>query len=293
MSLNRSLPRNVKFYDATSPDEALGGLVQNGSITETNFLDMLGILLVVGVSPIRVQERMSSHIVSRTEVPLQVGVYDIYCEASIQVSDESWVHRLISHKIASGENSFRDDIRNRDRKCVISGISNPEIHIQSNNWTIFEAAHIFPPEHSSLWIQYDYGRWIAGKGDATESSKINSPQNGFLLRQEVQTMFNQYLISVNPDDGYKVVVFNFDIFGYDGRTLDPVCRNPADPHSVSDELLRWHFRQSVLANVRGAGEPIFENDFPPGTDMVGEILAGPYARERFELEIATRLEGVS
>ncbi|CUS06624.1 unnamed protein product, partial [Tuber aestivum] len=47
------------------------------------------------------------------------------------------------------------------------------------------------------------------------------------------------------------------------------------PYSVSDELLRWHFRQSVLANVRGAGEPIFENDFPPGTDMMRGILAGP------------------
>ncbi|KAG0634179.1 hypothetical protein HOY80DRAFT_987738 [Tuber brumale] len=293
MSLNRSLPRNVSFYDATNPDEVLGGLVQNGSITEANFLDMLGILLVVGVSPIRVQERMSSHIVSRTEVPLQVGVYDIYCEASIQVSDEPWVHRLISHEITSSEDSFRNDIRNRDRKCVISGISIPEIFTQSNNWTAFEATHIFPPERSSLWIQYDYGRWIAGKDGTTESSNINSPRNRLLLGLNVQQMFHQYLISVNADDGYKVVVFDPDLFSYDGKTLDPVCRNLADPHSVSDELLRCHFRQSVLANVRGAGEPIFEHDFPPGTDIMGEILAGPYARERFELEIAARLEGVS
>jgi len=100
-------------------------------------------------------------------------------------------------------------------------------------------------------------------------------------------------ISVNLDDGYKVAVFDTDIYGYDGRILDPVCRNPADPHCISDHLLRWHFRQSVLANVRGAGEPILEHDFLPGTDLVGEILAGPYARERFELEIAARLREVS
>ncbi|KAG0640479.1 hypothetical protein HOY80DRAFT_9413 [Tuber brumale] len=105
-------------------------------------------------------------------------------------------------------------------------------------------------------------------------------ETGFFSgKKHVHTMFDQYLISANPDDGYKVVVFDFDLYSYDGKTLDPVCRNPDDPHSVSDELLRWHFRQSVLANVRGAGEPIFEHDFPPGTDMVGEILAGPYARE--------------
>ncbi|KAG0136490.1 hypothetical protein HOY82DRAFT_478951 [Tuber indicum] len=281
MSLNRSLPRNVSFYDATNPDEVLGGLVQNGSITGANFLDILGILLAVGVSPIRVQERMSSHIVSRTEVPLQVGAYDIYCEDMCYIPPIYSVHRLISHKISRREDSFRNDIRNRDRKCVILGISIPEIFIQANNWTTFEAAHIFPPEHSSLWIQNDNGRWIAGKDNATESSMINSPRNGLPLRLDVRQMFDQYLISINPNDGHKVIVFDLDLCGYDGKTLDPVCRNPADPHSVFDELLRWHFRESVLAKVRGAGEPIFEHDFPPGTDMVGEILAGPYAREKF------------
>jgi len=106
-------------------------------------------------------------------------------------------------------------------------------------------------------------------------------------------MFNQYLISINPNDGYNVVVFDTDLLACDGKILDPVCRNPADPRHVPDQHLRWHFRQSVLANVRGAGEPIFEHDFPPGTDMVGEILAGPYARERFKLEIAARLRKVS
>jgi len=94
---------------------------------------------------------------------------------------------------------------------------------------------------------------------------------------------------VNPDDNYKIVVFDMDIRGLDGRILDPVCRKKDDPQCVLDELLRFHFRQSILANVRGSGEPIFEHDFPSGHDMVGEILAGPYGQERFELEIASRL----
>jgi len=80
MSTSRSLPRNVSFYDATHLDVALGGFVQNGSITEENFLDILGMLPIIEEGPIRVQERMSSHIVSRTGMPLQAGVYDIYCE---------------------------------------------------------------------------------------------------------------------------------------------------------------------------------------------------------------------
>jgi hypothetical protein len=69
-------------------------------------------------------------------------------------------------------------------------------------------------------------------------------------------------------DKYKITVFGVDDYGWDGRILDPVCRDPADPHRVSDQLLRLHFRQSVLANMRGAGEPVFEHDFPPGTDML-------------------------
>jgi len=213
--------------------------------------------------------------------------------ASIQVSNEPWIPRLISHEIPDRGDSFRDKIRNRDRKCVISGISISELAIQADNWTAYDAVHIFPPEHERLWIQHDYGQWITDMDSATESSKINSPQNGFLLRADLRQMFDGYFISVNPDDGYKVVVFDVDFLGCGGNTLDPVCRNPDDPHRVSDQFLRWHFRQSVLANVRGAGEPIFEHDFPPGTDMMGEILAGPYARERFELEIAARFREIS
>ena len=41
--------------------------------------------------------------------------------------------------------------------------------------------------------------------------------------------------------------------------------------------------------MRGAGEPDFENGFPPGTDMVGEILAGPRAAEVMEFELFSRL----
>lgn len=44
--------------------------------------------------------------------------------------------------------------------------------------------------------------------------------------------------------------------------------------------------------MKGAGEPVFENDFPPGSDMIGEILDGPKAAERMEFELFTRLAGV-
>jgi len=62
-----------------------------------------------------------------------------------------------------------------------------------------------------------------------------------------------------------------------------------DPQRPADELLRWHFRQAVLANVRGVGEPIFEHDFPPGSDIVGHVLRGPKAAERMEFKLFGRL----
>lgn len=99
---------------------------------------------------------------------------------------------------------------------------------------------------------------------------------------------------------FALILFSLYNDGVDGRILDPVCCDPADHHHhVSDQLLRWHFRQSVLANMRGAGEPVFEHDFPPGTgeirdEMITELrsnIEGPLAQERFELELSYRLGG--
>ena len=54
-----------------------------------------------------------------------------------------------------------------------------------------------------------------------------------------------------------------------------------DPFHVLDPLLRWHFRQFVLAYMRGNGELIFEADFA-GLDMVRAITEGPSGKERFD-----------
>ena len=75
--------------------------------------------------------------------------------------------------------------------------------------------------------------------------------------------------------------------GLAGKYLDE--RFLSDPQRPPDQLLRLHFRQAVLANMRGAGEPLFEHDFPPGSDIVGDILCGPKAAERMEFELFSRL----
>ena len=203
----------MHFYNALAHDP-LGGLVQNGSVTEANFLDMLiGILLVTN-APIRVQERTSGHHVTRTNNQLQPGHYDIYgdgrCSQNvcfnplvtfkidrIEVTDEPWIHRVISFNVSGRNNSFRQGIRTRDGRCVVTGIVNRAA--VWDDWGLFEAAHIFPLEKESLWIEGGYGQWITDMDDTTGISKINSCQNGFLIRADLHNLFDQYLWSVNPD----------------------------------------------------------------------------------------------
>lgn len=41
--------------------------------------------------------------------------------------------------------------------------------------------------------------------------------------------------------------------------------------------------------MRGAGEPVFDRDFPPGSDIMGDIISGPKAAKRMEAELFSRL----
>ncbi|QSS54588.1 hypothetical protein I7I53_02182 [Histoplasma capsulatum var. duboisii H88] len=74
-------------------------------------------------------------------------------------------------------------------------------------WAPFEAAHIFPLEYENIWIEHNYGRRITDTDDAVDISKINSVQNGLLMDGGLNILLNQYIFSVNPDDGYKIVSF--------------------------------------------------------------------------------------
>lgn len=42
--------------------------------------------------------------------------------------------------------------------------------------------------------------------------------------------------------------------------------------------------------MRGSGEPVFETDFPPGTDQIKSLSNEPHGKERFEMEMDMRLQ---
>ncbi|KAJ8104364.1 hypothetical protein POJ06DRAFT_265190 [Lipomyces tetrasporus] len=77
---NRSLGRTVHFYNALSPDDALGGLILNQSVTEKNFLFMLEILIVAS-NPYSLSLRGSGEVLTPSDAPLKPGQYDIRSNA--------------------------------------------------------------------------------------------------------------------------------------------------------------------------------------------------------------------
>ncbi|KAK9352079.1 HNH endonuclease-domain-containing protein [Lipomyces doorenjongii] len=288
MSGRRSLRRNVFIYDASKPDHEIGGMRLNPSVSKKYFLSMLEILIVADC-PYTVILNGTNEIIEATDERLQLGHYCIKSstpQGKVFITDEPCALRTLSHIRTGRDEEFRKAVRERDGRCVIKGVINPDADI--DDWPGFEAAHIFPLSKEDDFIHQGFSRWITNRAGPRDTG-INSCQNGLLMRAQIHQHFDAFRFSINVDDNYKIISFDSDIERVDGRTLDLVCRSPNDERSARDELLRWHFRQAVLANIRGVGEPIFEFDFPPGTDMVGDILRGPKSGERMEAELFTRL----
>ena len=93
-----------------------------------------------------------------------------------------------------------------------------------------------------------------------------------------------------PQRGYKVFCLDEDTYRVGGRSLSQSARQPSNTHDkISDDLLRWHFKQCVLHNMKGAGEPGWEeNDFGDRNE-IEQIMELGDAGLRMEEELFTRL----
>jgi hypothetical protein len=104
------------------------------------------------------------------------------------------VFRLISTSSSTRVGGFRDAVRNRDRRCLITGI---EAEDERGDWSGFEAAHVFPLAYEGYWQEHDFSRWITIP--SVRGGSINSVQNGILLRSDIHQLFDMYNLSINPD----------------------------------------------------------------------------------------------
>ncbi|KAF8424380.1 HNH endonuclease-domain-containing protein [Tirmania nivea] len=278
MAADRSAGRDVHIYDANDPITVLGGLILTNGVTNANFYSMVQVFLLFDSNYVLRHEDGTE--LQRNDQPMRPGSYFIVTDSTITVNNEPWLVRTTS--VASGMRvaEFRDAVRQRDRGCVITG---EEAEAEYGIWRGFEAAHIFPLAYEGYWKEHKFGRWISIHPN--NGGSINSVQNGLLLRADLHILFDGYDVSINPDDDYKVVCFRRDRKGIAGKHIE----FGDDEQRPAVQLLRWHFRQAVLANMRGAGEPVFEVDFPPGSDIMGEIMEGPMAASRMEFELFSRL----
>jgi len=278
MAANRSTGRDVHIYDANDPNEVLGGLILTHGVTNANFYSMVEVFVFINCEYVLRHE--DDTVVMRDEQALRRGKYYIVTNGTININNEPWLVRTTSMATGTRVAEFRDAVRQRDRKCVITGES---VVNARSSWAGYQAAHIFPLAYEGHWIHYNYGQWITVQ--LNRGGPINSVQNGMLLRSDLHILFDAYDVTINPDDNYEVVCFNTDRKGVAGKHID----FGDDERRPADQLLRWHFRQAVLANMRGVGEAWFECDFPPGSDVMGEILNGPMAAERMEFELFSRV----
>ncbi|KAJ5179209.1 hypothetical protein N7492_002419 [Penicillium capsulatum] len=190
---------------------------------------------------------------------------------------------------------FRERLSQRDEMCAISN-GRPVVVTSKKPHKGLVAAHVFPVSQLSQWY-HDYRSLVNDTGPPAEigKSRIYSSQNGLLLTKDMHSAFDDFIIGVNPDAGYKIVPFETDTVGIGGTRLRDSARYgtavPAgdSANNVSPDLLRWHLRMCVLSNIIANAEPqeYWEEDL--GEDNMGQILEQPDAAEIMELELFTRL----
>ncbi|KFX94489.1 hypothetical protein O988_06277 [Pseudogymnoascus sp. VKM F-3808] len=289
--------RNVHIYD--NHGHVLGGLYQNGSVNNLTLYDMCTVFIITpepftlfrlnedestgpGVFRTRVTAFPTSYIVLSSDgKPIPIQISDEYARRRIITKDNT------SSKLTTTQKCFRNRVRSRDGQCVMTGI--PTLQIE--DFTLFNSTHIFPYAREQAWVDQGLARCVTDTSSPQDqgATKIHSVQNGLLLSLNARTLFETYVITVDINDGYKIICLTQDALGVDGRTLDLNCRDPENPDRVPDELLQWHYQQAVLAKIKGEGQKTWELQLTDWGDSIGEIREEPDAAERMEVELFTRL----
>ncbi|KAG0123251.1 hypothetical protein HOY82DRAFT_575160 [Tuber indicum] len=285
---DRSAWRDTHIYSFDNRETILGGLWVSEGITNANLYSMLEIFCFCTDTFVLHDEL--EQLLARDSEQLRPGNYYIVTNGSIRITDRVALTRTPSFASGPRVASFLDAVRERDRGCVITGRPARLAHL--GKWGCFEAAHIFPLGYEQYWNENGYGRLISIPPKCDSDGSINSVQNGLTLAGDMHHYFASYDIAINPDDNYKIVSFTPELsdYGVAGHHLSQTfIDNPLRP---LDELLRWHFQQAVLVNMKGAGEPCFETEFPPGSDIMCEIMRGSNASERMQFELFSRFNAM-
>lgn len=198
---NRSLLRNLHIYSAAEPYTVLGGLFVVNGMTNTNFYSMVEIAYIIDQDCVLCYENGTT--VQRDDNPLQPGKYMIDTPGPLMVNDEPWLVRASFRLPETSNTEFRDAVRKRDCRCVVTGQRTLYAEYGDQDWVWFacDAVHIFPLAHEQHWIDHAYDGWVTIPGSA---GSIDSVQNGVLLESSIRDLFQSYIVSINPDVGTSI-----------------------------------------------------------------------------------------
>ncbi|OBT58891.1 hypothetical protein VE04_00574 [Pseudogymnoascus sp. 24MN13] len=289
-----SIKRNVHFVDGNNNE--IGGAWQNGALTWSEMVEWMEITFekpTYEYAPFRCLEPgdpvqlLAQHgpaiKIQGNNNPVKPGFYIILSPegevVDLPINRQNPMPRP-SCRVSSAEldnhtKHFRNRVRARDGRCVITG-AKPA----GSDFVRLGATHIFPLAHLDAWKVESWQRQIADDKYVGESG-INSAQNGILLRFDVQDLFDTYRIAINPDKGYKTYCF------IDEPELDNLIMFP-DPNTATQyqprgDLLKHHFRISVLHNMKGRdGYPKWDEDIPSGCDEMAEAASSEEGKLRLE-----------
>ena len=189
---SRIIGRNVYIYSAKDTNTVLGGLSLTDGVTNANFYSMVDIVFIFDSDYTLYSE--SNTTVPRDNHPLQPGKYFINTAGSLKVNNEPWLVRTRSVGPLAPPESFRDAVRERDYRCVMTGVH--AIDAVWGDWTGYRATPIFPLTHEQHWVTHGFDWWITIPG---ARGSISSVQNGMLLRSDLAALFESYILSINPD----------------------------------------------------------------------------------------------
>ncbi|KAI0248181.1 hypothetical protein BJV78DRAFT_1238640 [Lactifluus subvellereus] len=267
--------RNVQVFSSSSGVE-VAGFFQHGGVSISTFVSWINEVCYIPTEwvlyPCRFDNSRAaggSALDSSSDNDLQPGHYVIRTpppgQISVYLTTDVPRPRAysVNYTYTPDDTNFVQRVRDRDQRCCITGQL-----VTSGDYTGFEAAHIFPLSETDTWNCLDYKRFIEDD-QILAGYEMNSVQQGFLCSSTEHQMFDDYTIGVNPDDNYRI----YDFVGRDPNR-SPHGRlfyrnmNVEQRYRPSLDLLRDHFRQCVLRNVKGAGEA---NDtqrrFDPDIDL--------------------------
>lgn len=105
--------------------------------------------------------------------------------------------------------------------------------------------------YSFQWANRGFADLITDTYESIGPGKIDSIQNGILLRTDFHEAFDAFLFAVNPDENYTII--DFTKGGCYRKCLNMKINGEVGERPL-DQLLRFHFFQAILTNIKGAAD---------------------------------------